>query len=103
MTGFESLPDVPESSESSLESKESGSVVFDDAPFPKPEEAATLQNDTKQANQLAWIIAIVALVFLCLCCLGIFGITLFSTLNSDTYTNQFINVTCAQVYLTSIL
>jgi len=103
MTDFESLPDIPESAESDLESSQSGSVDFDDAPFPTQEEAAAIKDNGEKANQLAWIIAIVAVVFLCLCCLGIFAVALLSTQSSNTYINQFLNGVLVQFPLTGIV
>jgi len=103
MTDFESLPDIPASTESDLESSQSGSVNFDDAPFPTQEESAAIKDNGEKANQLAWIIAIVAVVFLCLCCLGIFAIALLSTQNSNTYINQFLNGVFVQFPFTGVV
>ena len=91
MTDFETLPDIPEPAKNPLESNESGSVIFDDAPFPTPEESTEIQSENKQANQLAWIIAIAALLFLCLCCFGILVIILISSQGNNNYLYNFLN------------
>ena len=91
MTDFETLPDIPEPTENTLESNESGSIDFDDAPFPTPEESADIQNESKQANQVAWIIAIVALLFLCLCCFGILAFTLLTSQINNDYLYNYLN------------
>jgi len=91
MTDFESLPDIPEPSGSSLESNESGSVIFGDAPFPSQEEVAEIQGNGDKANQWAWIIAIVALLFLCLCCFGVLAVTLIATRGTNEYLYEILN------------
>ena len=92
MTDFESLPDIPEPAEEPAESNLSGSVDFDDAPFPTQEEMTTLHENGSKANQWAWIIAIVvALLILCLCCFGLLAITLIATQGNHQYLSGTLN------------